>query len=165
MDIESIRIGFRPEKIVLLMVGESPPAAGDFFYVKSQMTKFTAKTFELAHGKKIPPDDQQNFLEYFKRCGCYLEDICCTPVDDIPTEDRQRKLAEAVVGFSDRLARLRPLVVVVILKKIAAHSRIAAAMANLDVPIYVLPFPGYGHQKKYINGLRKIIRKHVNCVN
>ena len=162
MDTESIRNQFRPNKVVLLMVGESPPATGDFFYVKSQMTKFTSKAFELAHGKAFPLDDQQKFLKYFKRCGCYLEDICCNPVDNLAAEDRECKLAESVIGFADRLAKLQPDVVVVVLKKIAAHTRIAAAIADIDVPIYVLPFPGYGHQKKYIKRLEKIIRKHVN---
>ena len=48
MDTEKIRISYKPENIKLLLVGESPPASGEFFYVKSLMTVYTSRAFERA---------------------------------------------------------------------------------------------------------------------
>ena len=46
MDTEKIRKLFKPDRIKLLLVGESPPASGKFFYSKSPMTLYTSSTFE-----------------------------------------------------------------------------------------------------------------------
>ena len=50
MDTEAIRQSFKPDKIRLMLIGESPPASGRFFYLKSAMTIYTSRAFEKAHG-------------------------------------------------------------------------------------------------------------------
>jgi hypothetical protein len=45
MDTEKVRMSYKPGNIKMLLVGESPPASGDFFYVRSMMTVYTAKVF------------------------------------------------------------------------------------------------------------------------
>jgi len=72
------------------------------------------------------------------------------PLDKLPQEIRERKLAEAVMGFAERVSKFQPAFVSVVVKRIETHTRIALAVANVDVPIYVLPFPDHGHQNKYI---------------
>ena len=164
MNTESIRKEFLPDQVKLLLVGESPPTCGGFFYVKSNMTAFTARAFEIAHNRPVTGDDQQAFLEYFKRCGCYLDDICHVPIDGFDPEVREHLLAKSVVGFAERLLDLRPAAVAVVLKKIETHTRIALAIAKLDLPVYVLPFPGHGHQNKYSEELSKIVQRHVTSL-
>ena len=51
--------------------------------MNSAMTGYTAKAFEKVHGVSFR-DDKQEFLQYFKKCGCYLDDLCHEPVDDQP---------------------------------------------------------------------------------
>ena len=159
MNIESIRNSYMPDKINLLLVGESPPSGGDFFYIKSNMTKFTARAFELAHSVNFPENDQKAFLEYFKKCGCFLDDISHEQLDKLYQEIRERKLAESVTGFAERLFKFQPAFVSVVVKRVEIHTRIALAIANVDAPISVLPFPGYGHQNKYIKAMERIIRE------
>jgi hypothetical protein len=36
--------------------------------------------------------------------------------------------------------------------------RAAIDIAEIDVPIYVLPFPGQGWQREYVEGLTKILQ-------
>lgn len=96
MDTESIRQSYKPDTISLMLVGESPPANGKFFYVKSTMTTFTARAFEMSH--KLT--DNREFLEYFKSCGCYLDDLSHTPVDHLPLKNRVMCLRESVVPFA-----------------------------------------------------------------
>ena len=161
MNIEALREQFRPNRVTLLFVGESPPASGKFFYDKGPMTRFTATAFEAAHELTFSPTDPKEFLTYFKRCGCFLDDISHSPIDGLAAEDRTRRLAESVADFARRLAAFKPKAIVVALKKIEPHARIAAAQAGLQVPIHVVPFPGYGHQTKYIERLAEIVRQYV----
>lgn len=160
-DLEAIRAKFRPRVISLLFVGESPPAGGKFFYVESPMTAFTAKAFKEAHGSRVVPDDQQAFLSYFMSCGCYLDDICHQPIDKLTDGKRKRMLEVSVVDFASRLSELKPSVIAVVVKKIEKYARSAVEQAGLKVPVYVLPFPGHGHQNKYMSDLREILIKHV----
>lgn len=161
MNTDAPREQFRPDRVTLLFVGESPPASGKFFYDGGPMTRFTAKAFEAAQGLKFSPTDQKQFLTHFKQCGCFLDDICRSPINDLPVDERARRLAESVAGFARRLSKFDPKAIVVALQKIEIHVRIAAAQAKLRVPIHVVPFAGHGHQGEYINRLTKIIPLYV----
>ncbi|TGU72116.1 hypothetical protein E4633_07285 [Geomonas terrae] len=66
---EEIRKAYLPSNVKILLVAESPPSNGDFFYVKSEMTRYTMVAFEKASGLKFK--SIRHFLEYFKDCGCY----------------------------------------------------------------------------------------------
>lgn len=161
MNTEALRRQFRPNRVTLLFVGESPPTSGKFFYHKGPMTRFTADAFEAAQRSKFSPTDPKELLTHFKQCGCFLDDICHSPINDLPSEDRRRRLAESVAGFARRLSKLKPEAIVVALKKIEPHVRIAAAQAGLEVPIYVVPLPAHGHQTEYVKRLAKILPKHI----
>jgi len=49
MDIEALRRSYRPEKVRLLMVGESAPASGKFFYLGDHLTIATSTAFTKAY--------------------------------------------------------------------------------------------------------------------
>ncbi len=103
MDTEAIRNSFRPKTIRLLLLGESPPASGNFFYVNSHMTSYTASAFEKAHSRNFSNQDETQFLEHFKACGCYLDDVCHFPIDKLDAEEREQALAENVPDLVSRL--------------------------------------------------------------
>ena len=66
--------------------------------------------------------------------------------------------------MSDLIARLklyRPEAIAIVLKKVEPHVRIAVVQADIKPKLYVLPFPGHGHQEKYIAELETIVRKHA----
>ena len=159
MDTESIRQSYRPSKVRLLLIGESPPANQGFFYVTSAMTKYTAQAFLKAHGTSFQSDDE--FLSHFKDCGCFLDDLCHDPVDHLPREQREKCLQESVIGLSQRIKEMNPAVIVIILKKIETYVRVAILKSGLNPPTFVLPFPGHGHQAKYKEQLIEIIQKHL----
>jgi hypothetical protein len=160
MDTEAIRRRFRPDKIRLLFIGESPPANGHFFYVKSGMTTFTSRAFEKAHG--VTFKNSSDFLEYFKACGCFLDDLSKTPVDNLPKLERERQLRENVNDLSQRIGESDPAVVVVILKKIEGYVREAVINCQCTPRLFVLPFPGHGNQKRYIEGLYSIVKEYIH---
>jgi hypothetical protein len=160
MDTEAIRQKFRPDKIKLLLVGESPPANGKFFYVKSAMTTFTSRAFEKAHSVRF--GQTSDFLDYFKACGCFLDDIVHFPIDQFPYREREKRLSENVDSLSQRIKTADPFLVVVVLIKIEKYVVEAVGKSTLDPKVRVLPFPGCGHQSKYIAGLASIVGEYIS---
>lgn len=159
MDTEALRESYKPIQIKLLFVGESPPASGKFFYHKGAMTTFTSKAFEKVSSRVL--SDTSSFLNFFQHSGCYLEDICLEPVDKMTPQERTMMLKDSIEYFSSRLKEYRPEAIVIVLKRIESHVKEALKKAKISCPIYTVPFPGFGHQKNYINKLCEILQKYL----
>jgi hypothetical protein len=79
----TLRKLFRPPKVNVLFIGESPPAGGTFFYqADSRLYQRTRAAFGRAFGRSMP--EGAEFLREFQRLGCYLEDLCAEPVNRLP---------------------------------------------------------------------------------
>jgi len=116
MHTELIRNKYLPSKIKLLLVGESPPYNGKFFYVKSAMTTFTSRPFERVFNLEF--SGEQEFLKYFMASGCFLDDLCHEPIDQLPAYERELKLKKCIPDFTNRLLTWQPKIVCIILRKI-----------------------------------------------
>ncbi|MBU1698531.1 MAG: hypothetical protein KJ970_11060 [Candidatus Eisenbacteria bacterium] len=147
MEIEALRQSFRPRNVKLLMIGESAPASGRFFYKTSNMTSTTARVFESVYDMKFSSMDA--FLRFFMVKGCYLDDLSLIPVNKMPRREREKTLREGIPRLAGRIENVKPTVIVIALKKIEKHVREAIALTGLTVPVYVLPFPGQGHQRVF----------------
>lgn len=133
----------------LLFIGESPPNNGKYFYTGSAMTTYTRRAFEKA--KQLEFLDTYKFLDYFKDAGCFLDDLSLEkgkPTGSLENEIKQ---------LSERIAFVNPPIVVIVLKRIECDVRKAIEMSGCKPVIHALPFPGHGHQKKYIDELSQII--------
>jgi hypothetical protein len=159
MNTKEIRESFMPSRVRVLFVAESPPASGQFFYIKSRMTTFTSKAFEKAHG--ICFRSSADFLEHFRDSGCYLDDLTETPVDKLKGAIREEHLVLSISGLASRIKLMRPEVLVCVLKKIEKHVEQAVKQSGVAVTTYVTPFPGNSHQNKYIAALADILIKHL----
>lgn len=159
MDTETLRKSYKPDRIKLLFIGESPPRSGNFFYNKGSLTNFTSRAFEKVFGRVF--SDTQSFLIFFRLSGCYLEDICLEPVDKLSPKERTMMLKGSVEYFSVRLKGYSPVAIVIVLKRIESHVKKALRKADIRCPIYTLPFPGFGQQKNYITKLCEILQNHL----
>ncbi|MBI4361594.1 MAG: hypothetical protein HY558_00310 [Euryarchaeota archaeon] len=66
-EIERVRRDFKPDKVRVLFVGESPPAMGGFFYKVDRLTRFTREAFYKVYGDEVGCGKQ--FLDFFKAQG------------------------------------------------------------------------------------------------
>ena len=133
-DIEVIRERYRPERIKILFVGESPPHSGAFFYCgNSAMLQHMQSVVELALG------ESDDFLKSFKAYGWYLDDLVLTP--------------------ADRIASYQPEAIVSLLRVIEPFVKAAAEQAGSKAPRYAVPFPGVGHQNSFKVEMACIIPK------
>jgi hypothetical protein len=159
MNTELIRQSYRPASVLFLLVGESPPASGKFFYVNSNMTVYTARAFEKAYGKSFA--STQDFLDFFKKCGCYLDDLSHIPVDALSKGQRGKCLRENIEGLAQRIHEVCPQVIAIALRRIESYVRTAINKAGCSSKVFVLPFAGNGHQNKYIDQLSFILKEYL----
>jgi hypothetical protein len=155
--VESKRIEYRPFKVRVLFVGESPPVNGTFFYRgDSNLARYTHEAFTA----EFPVGGEMSrFLTAFRDSGCYLVDLCHEPVNGMP-RTRRRIARQAGIPFLGATMReAAPEIIIVVMKAIEGYVARAAAEAALNhVPRHVIPFPAQGHQRQYVDRLTMILR-------
>jgi len=155
--IERLRQKYRPRKVRLLFVGESPPASGRFFYQGgTALATHTQAAFERAFSRQCAGEEA--FLRFMQASGCWLEDVCHSPVDHLPGRDRLLVVRGSLPEFAQRLRRYAPGEIVVVLRRIYPGVVWAAEAAGLRVRVHRLPFPGFGWQRVYRDELTLVIR-------
>lgn len=163
--IEEIRLSYKPERVKILFVGESAPAAGTFFYKADSLCGYTQRAFSQVFedaGTKYGYD----FLDYFNAKGCYLDDLCLVPVNAMNKAERKSCWLKGVPLLAKRLAEYKPDVVITILLGIKDYVEEACNRAKLDnVKRFAIPFAGNGNQGRYVAELAEILRelraKHI----
>jgi hypothetical protein len=160
---EAVRHKFLPERVSVLFIGESPPAGGTFFYLaNSKLYEATKDAFRAAVPDLVRGP---NFLERFAKCGCYLDDLCLEPVNHLKLDNplakakRLRLREEGETPLATRMRELTPRHVVVVMKGIEENVRRARDVAQLEVPLDALPFPGRtAHRDRYVDELVTLLR-------
>ena len=136
----------------MLFIAESPPAAGSFFYAAdSELYRATRYAFEAG----LPDWTAGSFLSRFAALGCYLEDLCSEPVNQL-TDRGDGSWAERLDArragerrLAETLAALRPAVIIVALNGIAGNVKRAAAIAGCaETERHVLTYPSRWHRHR-----------------
>lgn len=159
--VEAYRIRYRPCRVRTLFIGESPPASGASFYrANSRLFEYTRRAYAEGFGNGGP--EGYAFLEYFRDEGCYLEDLCCDPVNHLPTPARRRAWEVGVGSLADRLSRMKepPDRIIVVARSIRHYVSPAIENAGLDavVDAHHLAFPANGRQTRYVCELAEVLR-------
>ena len=136
---ERLRRRYRPPRIRLLFIGESPPFSGRFFYRQdSGLYRAIRDTFRMVD----PSITDDTFLKEFQGSGCYLIDACAGPVDHLDGRSRRAACLASEPALSQTIQQLEPAAIVTMLKSIRDNVRRAAAEAGWHGPILELPYPG-----------------------
>lgn len=136
--LELQRQTYRPNRIVALFVGESPPHGGTFFYNANSM---------LYHAMKEAFECADDFLAEFKGRGFFLDDLVQEPINHFEPALRDTYRLAAVPPLARRIADYDPSAIVVFMCAIKPMVSAAMRQANLDVPLYVTAFPGRFHRE------------------
>lgn len=151
-DAESVRTAYRPECVRHLMVGESAPAGGTFFYyANSILYRQTRDAFRNVFGEACGAGDA--FLRYFRDRGFFLDDLCLVPVNGIEGPRRLDHRRAGVKPLAARMAAANPQTVIVVMKAIIPEVREAAALAGIAPAFVELPFPRPEHQAAFLAGM------------
>lgn len=152
MEAEELRRQYLPNNVRVLMVGESPPVGGTFFYAaNSNLFRYTKVAFEKALGRTWSSDEA--FLQFFSREGFFLDDLCLHPVSGLPNAERRRSRKAGIGPLSERLAEYKPESLVVTPKAILSDVMAAIRQSGNGIRPLALPFPAMSWQQAYVDGL------------
>ncbi len=156
--LEKQRLYYKPARIVLLLVGESPPPHRGFFYdtdsPEGQLSRNTRRVFEDVSGVEFA--DRRDFLSHFKRKGCYLYDLFGPRGKTILRADRREREA-AVEKLSNLLRQEKPKITVSVLKRTSKLVEKAIERAHIHVNYRTLPYPTRNYVTQYRSAMAAIL--------
>lgn len=144
---EHLREQHKPRCVRVAFIGESAPAGDTFFYAENSTLYYETRA---AFDRALPGHSGTGgFLQRFKRLGCYLDDLCLEPVNQLEPRERERRRVEAMQPLAERLRAYAPRMVVAVGKTTAApHVLLALQQACMaGVPLHPVAFPGRPEHK------------------
>ncbi len=158
---ERLRESFRPLRIQMLFVGESPPASGRFFYSgNSGLYRAMRAAFQTADSSI----GEESFLAAFRSRGCYLTDLSHEPVDHLDAHLRRTMRRKGEKLLAQEIMRLQPPMIAPVLRSIVDNVGNATTLANWRGQILQLPYPGRWsqHREAFIKALVPFLRRLKN---
>lgn len=147
-EVQEVRQQYKPNKVRVLFVGESPPSGGTFFYfANSNLFRCISLAFNKVYGEKI--GDGEKFLQSFTEFQCYLDDLCLQPVNNLTDNERVRMRSEGIDPLAKRIKLLKPDAVIIVMR--AIESEVLSAVKHSRLPsVFVksTTFPAFSESKK-----------------
>ena len=153
---ELLRQRFRPARVRILFIGESPPASGRFFYAcDSGLDRAMFEAFQRIDASIA----NENFLTAFQASGCYLVDLCADPVDRMDANSRRTARAAGEESLARMIAELQPVAISILLRSIGQNVVNAIGRAGWRGDVVQLPYPGrwVRHRKAFIDIVTPVI--------
>src|SRR5438128_2033017 len=112
---------YRPRKVRLLLIAESPPSSGGFFYFpmtigKDHLFRETMKALDLwpENEPMRRGVDKRSMLRRFQSMGFYLLDTCDFPVDKMRPVERREAVLQQIPRLVDNVIEADPLHILVV---------------------------------------------------
>jgi len=157
-DRELLRKNFKPNRVSLLFVGESPPESDTFFYQENSfLHRYTRDAFIEAGLYTNNPE--QPFVCRFQDLGCYLVDLCDSPLNHLPMGERKRARKDGVNPLAGVIKTLNPQAIISTPRAIEQQVKCAINMAQAHLYHRSLPFPAMSHQKRYTSELSDVLNQ------
>ena len=162
-----LRSMYKPDKVRLLLVGESAPASEGpkrrFFYSSplTQADNLYRGVIEALYHEKpgVAGDSKEPWLRRLQADGVFLIDLVPFPVNKLASGARSRALREAVPDCISHVGELRPEGVLVCHGPTFSALRVGLLQSGApllhDVPI---PFPLGNHRGRFCEVVRGVIR-------
>ena len=161
MNTHKLRMQHLPKSVHVMMVGESPPAGGTFFYAgNSILFRHTVSAFEKAFEMSWSSNDA--FLRFFMSKGFFLDDLCPEPVNHLPDDERHMICRANTKSLARRIAKYEPIALIVTPKSILDYVTDAMVLSGHEVQTIPLPFPSRYRWRSYIEELAAFLNEAVN---
>ena len=160
---------YRLRRVRLLLIAESPPSSGGFFYFRTTIGKdhlFRETMKALDFWPKNQPMrrgvDKRSMLRRFQSMGLYLLDTCNFPVDKMRPVERREAVLEQMPRLVNDVIEADPLHIFVVKSTIFNPVIIALRESGLWSRISntgPVPFPSHGNQQIYRSKLKRALMK------
>jgi hypothetical protein len=162
---------WKPEKVTVLFIAESPPASGAYFYFpvttgRDSLFNTTMKALGIYPERKAMPKglDKKGMLAEFQARGFFLIDVCYAPINKLPPKEKKRAIAKEIPALMQKVRELNPEGVIIIKKGLFEPVKTALEYAGLGGKILnkeAILFPGSGNQRTYRRILRMLLAREV----
>jgi hypothetical protein len=164
---------YRPGKVRFLLIAESPPSSGGFFYFgktigKDHLFRETMKALELWPRNEPMPKgvDKRTMLRRFQSMGFFLLDTCVFPVDKLQPFERREAVLSQMPRLINDVLDVDPGRILIVKSSIFTPVRVALTNAGLSARVLntgPVPFPSHGNQRTYRSLLRHALgRAHLS---
>src|SRR6266581_6282674 len=160
---------YRPRKIRLLLIAESPPSSGGFFYFpmtigKDHLFRETMKALDLwpENEPMRRGVDKRPMLLRFQSMGLYLLDTCDFPVDKMRPMERREAVRQQMPRLINEVIDADPHHIFVVKSTIFNPVIIALRESGFQSRILnsgPVPFPSHGNQRIYRSMLRRALTR------
>jgi hypothetical protein len=159
-EFDALKQQYRPENVTLLFVADGVPIGPKYFYLKnSNLYKAIKAAFIQVFGE-FNSDDE--FLQFFKEMGCYIDNISDKPVKDLPPAQQRALRNEGVAPLAQRIAGMQPRLIIISLKVIEKQVREAILQSGVtsveDVVVTPFPVKNITNVNNCINGVAGALR-------
>jgi hypothetical protein len=168
-DFSRVRRKYRPRKVRFLLIAESPPSSGGFFYFgttigKDHLFRETMKALEFwpENEPMRRGVDKRLMLRRFQTMGFYLLDTCVSPVDKLPQTERRKSVLSQTPRLVKDVFTANPYHIFIVKSSIFNPVSIALRESGLLPRVLntgPVPFPSHGNQRIYRSMLRRAVRK------
>lgn len=154
------------QSIKFLLIGESPPANGGYFYFekavgRGNLFRETMKALEIPLDKMSKGYDKGAALKEFQARGFFLIDVCYEPVNKLTLAEKNRIIKREIPRLIYDIKALEPQPEKIIIIKKSNFSPVKSALESCNLGDKILnkkpiPFPSNGWQLAYRKMLREI---------
>ena len=160
---------FKPARVNTLLIAESPPSSGGYFYSektigKDHLFRETMKALELwpINRPMRKGFDKRPMLKKFRSQGFFVIDTCQYPIDKFPRKQRRIATIQGALTLPKRVQKLDPSRILIIKKTIFNPVKDALNDAGFGERILnarPLPFPSHGNQSKFRTMMRRVVKQ------
>ena len=160
---------YRPREIRLLLIAESPPSSGGFFYFpmtigKDHLFRETMKALDLwpENEPMRKGVDKRPMLLRFQSMDLYLLDTCNFPVDKMRPRERREAVRQQIPRLVNDVIEADPFHILVVKSSIFNPVIIALRESGFQSQILntgPVPFPSHGNQQIYRSILKGALLK------
>src|SRR2546422_11744424 len=160
---------YRPNRVNVLLIAESPPSSGGYFYSETTIGKdhlfretMKALGFWPVDRPMRKGCDKQRMLKRFRSIGFFLIDTCELPVDKLQPRQRRVSTIQGASTLPNRVRELNPIRILIVKKTVfkpARQSLIEAGLWDRSLKTKPLPFPSHGQQREFLTMIRRLVDK------
>jgi len=154
---------WKPEKVNVLIIAESPPAGGGYFYFNEpRRSGLFAETIKaLGIVQELPKGyDKHPLLEQFKCQGYLLLDCCYEPVNKMPLKERKQTINNQLGRLVKDVQTIDPQKIIIIKSSIyylVKNALEKSGYGNKVLNQKPIPFPSHGHQATYRQSIKELM--------
>jgi len=160
---------YKPTRINTLLIAESPPSSGGYFYSEKTIGKdhlfretMKALKFWPINRPMRKGCDKRPMLKKFRSLGFLVIDTCEYPIDKFPPKQRRIATIQGALTLPKRVQKLDPGQILIVKKTIfnpVKHVLNDAGFGERILNARPLPFPSHGNQSKFRTMMRRLVKQ------